>query len=411
MILDSLVSKKLQKILKEEEGNNKEILHLTANENVMSPLSTRFYQTELGSRYDFGPGEMGVTGGETFSCFGAPTLPKIQTILEEAKIKTNKMLHAEYSSLSCLSGLHAMICVLLATTKPGDTVMITRERDGGHFCTHKMLSITGRKFIYAIYDQQTHLLDVEKTAALANKREIKVLYFDTAVNLTPIPLNGLRPKLSKNIIIIYDASHTLGLIMGGEFQAPLLEGADIISANTHKTLPGPHKGLLAFRDQKLGQQVNNIICDSLYSTVHTNSELALAITIIEFAKYGKSYAKQVVKNSNALGSSLEKNSLIVRKLHTCYSQNHQVHVFIDGNNADIVRRFLTNGIAVNTSNALGNHLFLRLGTQEVTKRGMKEKDMEQIAFFIKQIISGKNIKGQVLQFNSNFKKISYCLPL
>ena len=410
MLFNLLTTKKLLQKLEKEEEHDKKLLHLTANENIMSPLATRFHHSVLGTRYDFGRGEQGVTGDETFSYFSAPVLFEIQDIFDKAKYQSNKMLNAQFTTLSCLSGLHAMMCALLATTKPGDTVLIVKECDGGHFCTHKMLHITGRKFIYATYDQNTHFLNIKNTVKDICNSKIKVLYFDVSVNLTPLPIKELRKRLPKDAIIIYDASHTLGLIMGGEFQNPLKEGADIISANTHKTFPGPHKGLLAFRSRELGQRVHEMINDSLYSTVHTNSELALAISIIEFYLYGRSYAKQIIKNSNALGFALEKLGLNVRKTLKHYSYNHQVHIFVDMKNTDIVSNFLKNGISVNTSNALGDRMFLRLGTQEITKRGMKERDMKQIALFIKKIILGKNIRDEVMKFNDRFNKVFYCLP-
>ncbi len=409
-LFDSMFTKKLLRTLEGEEQSNDRLLHLTANENIMSPLATRFYNSPLSTRYDFGRGWNGVIGGETFAYFSATSLPKIQDIFDEAIKRSNKMLHAGFTSFNCLSGLHAMMCALLATTLPGDTVMIVKEQDGGHFCTRKMLQMTGRKFVYATYDQQTHFLDSKKTAETFRASGAKVLYFDVAVNLTPLPLSDLRKLLPKKSIVIYDASHTLGLIMGGEFQAPLREGADIISANTHKTFPGPHKGILAFRDQELGQKVHNMINDSLYSTVHTNSKLALAITVIEFSLYGKSYVKQIIKNSNALGLALERQGLTVRKTGQHYSFNHQVHVFVNMKNTDVVACFLTNGMSVNTSNALGGKLFLRFGTQEITKRGMKEHDMTQLASLIKKILLGKNIKKEVFVFNDRFRKVSYCLP-
>lgn len=105
--------------------------------------------------------------------------------------------------------------------------------------------------------------------------------------MKPHPIRELRKALGPDVIIVYDASHTLGLIMAGKFQSPLEEGADIISANTHKTLPGPHKGLIAFKDRELGEKANALITANLYSTVHTNSLLALAISIIEADKFGK----------------------------------------------------------------------------------------------------------------------------
>ena len=55
---------------------------------------------------------------------------------------------------------------------------------------------------------------------------------------------------------------------------------------------------------------------------------------------------------------------------------------------------------------------IRLGSSEVTRLGMKESEMQQIASFIKQIvIDGKDAKviaDQVTEFRKNFQKTQYC---
>ncbi len=46
------------------------------------------------------------------------------------------------------------------------------------------------------------------------------------------------------IPVLYDAAHVLGLILGGQFQQPFAEGAHLITASTHKTFPGPQRGVI-----------------------------------------------------------------------------------------------------------------------------------------------------------------------
>lgn len=100
-------------------------------------------------------------------------------------------------------------------------------------------------------------------------------------------MREIREALGEDVIIIYDASHTMGLIMGQQFQAPFKEGANVICANTHKTLPGPQKGMMAFRDKELGKKANAIIDGCLYSSPHTASMIALSTTILEIKEFGQ----------------------------------------------------------------------------------------------------------------------------
>lgn len=395
---------KYLKIIEETEKKYSEILHLTANENVLSPSSLRAYQSPLYSRYDMGPGENGVVIHGGFAAKGMPETLELVTSAEEA---AKQMLSANKVVLNCLSGVHAMLSSLLSTTSPGDTVMTVLSKHGGHFATKPIIEASGRKHVYAEYDIERQGFDVEKTAEVFRKSNAKALYLDVSVYLKPHPIKELRKALGEDAIIIYDASHTMGLIMAGEFQSPLTEGADIISANTHKTLPGPHKGMIAFKSSILWEKAKPVITN-LYSTVHTNALLSLSITILEMEKYGKDYAKQIVANSNSLASALEKQGFKVRKADSSnFSYNHQVHMFISMTNQEVVRLFLDNNVSINTSRALGEQLFVRFGTQEITHRGMKENDMQELAQIIKLIIEGIDMKSKVKEFNDRFKDIKY----
>ena len=55
---------------------------------------------------------------------------------------------------------------------------------------------------------------------------------------------------------------------------------------------------------------------------------------------------------------------------------------------------------------------IRLGSSEVTRLGMKEAEMQQIASFIKQIVIDKKdangIANQVTEFRKNYQKTQYC---
>jgi len=55
---------------------------------------------------------------------------------------------------------------------------------------------------------------------------------------------------------------------------------------------------------------------------------------------------------------------------------------------------------------------IRLGTPEVTRLGMKEREMEEIAEFIKRIIvdgeDTKRVAGEVAEFRRGYQQVHYC---
>ncbi len=396
--------------IKADEAKNADFLHLTANEAQMSNTARTFLSSKLNERYYFGGGDE--DGIVDFGHFTALGIKSIENLLEAATVAAKEMLGAAAVNLNVLSGVHAMMCSILATTEPGDTVMTVPLDCGGHFATVGILERIGRKQVYADFDVENLRFDVEKISESVKANHVKAIYLDVSYYLNPHNLSEIRQAVGSDVIIIYDASHTMGLILGKQFQDPFADGADVITANTHKTLPGPHKGMIAFKDKTLADKANAIIDGFLYSTPHMIHLVPLAITLLEMKEFGGEYAKQIISNSNAIAESFVKLGYEVRKANTGrYSEDHQAHVFLStsDNYLTLYKNLVKNNISTNfEGNELANgKWFMRIGTQEVTRRGMKELDMETIATLMDQALKGMNVKDQVLSFNNKFGKIEY----
>ncbi len=396
--------------IREEEKRNHRFLHLTPNESYMSETARTFMSSKLADRYYMGGGEDEMVDLEPFTALGFPGIESLVVAAEDA---VKVMLGATEVNLNCLSGVHAMMCAMLSTTEPGDTVMTVHHDHGGHFATEGIVHRIGRGHLFTpTYNFDSLSFDAEALAKAFKDAGAKALYMDVSYYLNPHNLREIRAALGDEAIIIYDASHTMGLIMGQRFQAPLKEGANVMCANTHKTLPGPQKGMIAFRDSELGQKANQIINDSLYSSPHTASMIALSTTILEMKEFGKDYAKQIIANSNALGEALVKRGRSVRKANTGrYSENHQVHLITEdiGDYRELYRKLFVNSIAVafDHPQILNGGTFIRLGTQEVTRRGMKEPEMDMIVDFLDRSLKDEKIKDEVEAFNDKYRHAHY----
>jgi glycine/serine hydroxymethyltransferase len=394
--------------IKQDEQRNDRLLHLTANEPFMSETVRAALSLRIGERYYFGGGDdEGVVDFQPSTYLG---LGGVQSLVDAATDAAKKMLGAAEINLNCLSGVHAMMCAILATTKPGDVVMTVGLEHGGHFSTKPVLENMGRRHVAAAYNVATLSFDVEETAKRYKYSNAKAFYMDVSFYLNPHNLRAIRSALGDEAIIIYDASHTLGLIMAGQFQAPFDEGANVICANTHKTLPGPQKGIIAFRDEQYGKKANGIINGGLFSSPHTASLVALSLAILEAREFGQEYAKQIINNSNTLGGVLAEHGYTVRKSNTGrYSENHQVHLITEniGEYRFLYRKLFSNSISVNFSNTLGGAMLIRLGTQEITRRGMYEAEMKSIATFIHKSLVGETIQKEVEAFTQRFHQAHY----
>ena len=399
--------KKLLGKIEQEETRNREFLHLTANETQMSETARKFLGSKISERYYMGAGVDGKVDLGPFTAIGLPGVADLVTAAEEA---VKDMLGAKVVNLNCLSGVHAMMCAILSSTEPGDVVMSVHHDHGGHFATKRILERVGRKQIFASYNLETLSFDVEKIRSDFKTSGAKAFYMDVSYYLNPHNLREIRQALGEEAIIIFDASHTMGLIMGQQFQSPLREGANVICANTHKTLPGPQKGMIAFRDKDFGDKANSIINGCLFSSPHTHHLIALATTLLELKEFGQEYAKQVISNSNSLGYQLANRGYSIRKANTGrWSENHQVHLLTEnvGDYKKLYPQLFDNNIAVNFDNLLKGGMFIRIGTQEITRRGMKENEMMEIADLIDCSLQGQKIKERVIKFNSLYKKIYY----
>lgn len=376
--------------LSDDTDKNESFLHLTPNENILSKTARRFYDDQISDRYYFGK----TLNGKNVDLYGFTALgyPNIDILVESAEHVLAKRFSAAGANLSPISGIHAMMCILASATVAGDTVLTLSSRAGGHYATRHILRLFGRIPLDIPYDHENNDIDFSKTAELVKQSQSKAIYLDPAYSLGNTDVAKLRQAVGDDVLIIYDASHTLGLMMGGVYPNPIASGVDIICANTHKTLPGPHKGIIIYKDKRLQTKIDTILKDGMYSSVHTGSLIALAITILEMDVYGERYAKQIVANANSLGKHLESLGLhLIKSTQGVYTGTHQLHLLTKdiGPYVELYERLYDANIAVAFDKPGIFHYgeFIRIGVQEITRRGAKEDDMKCLARMIQNVLT------------------------
>ncbi len=178
----------LQNIKVQEEETGK-FLHLTANENRMSKTAMSFMASPLAERYFFGGGMNKVVDFNPFTVRG---IESIETLVNEAEKALKEMLNAEEVNINVLSGIHAMICSIAASTEPGDLIMTIDPDDGGHFATRTILEKIGRKGIFAKFHQGSMEFDIGEIAKEIKDNKVKALYVDL--------MKGLDQKILSKIL-------------------------------------------------------------------------------------------------------------------------------------------------------------------------------------------------------------------
>ena len=202
--------------------------------------------------------------------------------------------------------------------------------------------------------------------------------------------------------IAYDGSHVLGLIAGGEFQKPLKEGADLLYGSTHKSFFGPQGGLITTDSDEMISSIKKNLTWRIVDNVHWNRVAALGQALLEFKKFGPAYAKQVVKNTQRLGKELKERGVPVMFEDLGFSQSHQL--LLDVGEVEAIYRLSMNDFSVRMekSNLIIDSVS-RIGTSEITRLGVKEKHLGQLADLFADAAKGINVRKRIKEFRDQFE--------
>ncbi len=411
-------SREIVQILRETTRKHnswfKESLPLIASENFTSPLVREALNSDLQNRYAEGlPGKR-YYQGNTY-------VDEIETLCEEL---AREVFRCRFADVRSVSGTVANLAVLMAFAKPGDKMTAVGLSDGGHL-SHAKIGAAGLRGVrthHYPFDKKTMNIDPEGAKRLIREVRPKVALFGQSVYLFPTPLAELRDAFDEvGCVVWYDAAHVLGLIAGGRFQDPLREGVDVVSGSTHKTLPGPQHGLIVsdLRKESFESSLRRGVFPGVTSNHHLHSVAALAVALAEAREFGEAYADQTIRNAKALAQSLHERGLDVLCEPHGFTESHtlvmDVVEFHGG--AKVAKSLEDANIIVNKNllpwdNDPVRPSGIRIGSQEVTRSGMKEKDMADIAELIARIVvkgeAPSSVVDDVKALKRGFTKAHYC---
>ncbi|WP_230415734.1 fluorothreonine transaldolase [Micromonospora tarapacensis] len=404
----------IERLIQQEELESAAVLHLTANETLLSPAAQRVLSTPLSNRYLLEHLEMREDSPSRLNNFLYRGMNRINEIEASATEVCRQLFGAEYAEFRCLSGIHAMQTTFAALSQPGDKIMRISTKDGGHFLTELICRTFGRSSCTYAYRDISEI-DLDRTREVFERERPTLLFLDAMNYLFPFPVRELK-EMCGPVPLVYDASHTLGLIAGDQFQDPLGEGADILQANTHKTMFGPQKGIILGRSRGLMERISYTLSNGLVSSQHTASALALYIALHEMYTHGREYASRVIESARCLATALHDRGVPILQADRGFTRNHMF--FIDsrplGAGPALLERLLRAGIAVNRSVAFEQTDTLRLGVQEVVRRGFTNADLNLVADWFAQVLlhdaDPEPIALAVAELLGQRGSIKYCEP-
>ncbi len=402
----------VERIVQEnDERRLRRAVNLIASENVLSRRARALLPSDFGHRYAEGhPGARYYQGTGSIDII-------------EAKVKDLLRQLFGYRSVEVrtISGTNANEVVFSALVRYGETAVVNCLTGGGHI-SHQLIGGLGkytRNILTWPRTEDGYRIDVGKAKDLLAKEKPRAVVFGKSLILFREPVKELVPLCRElGITVAYDAAHVLGLIAGKRFQDPIAEGADILVGSTHKTFFGPQRGvILSNWEDDRWVRIDKSAFPGALSNHHLNTLPPLLVAVQETISFGREYAGQVIANAKALAAALHGMGFNVACPDLGYTESHQVIVDVRnyGGGGKAAPLLDQNDIICNRNllpwdppKAVNNPSGLRLGVQEMTRVGMKEPEMEEIARLMKGcVIDGRAMKDEVNRFRGRFVDVHY----
>ncbi len=412
-----------------EKYRDEECINLIASEGLKSPATKEIMSLTLDLESRYAEGENDLEGHVKQRYYqGQKYITKIENYSADLM---KKLFGCNWIDLRLISGTHANLATFkgLSLATKNNKMVVAPLRCGAHI-SHDYAglagSVIGLETINHAYDPSELNIDPDKSATIIEATRPSVVTFGGSLFQFPHPVKELA-EVAKGAgaYIVYDAAHVLGLIAGGQFQDPFKDGADFITASTHKTFPGPQGGvvLASSGDERMEnaiEKVQHAIFPLTTSNTHLGRLPALGLVALEMKLYGAELAKQTVKNAQTAGEYLFENGLKVLGKKKGFTKSHQIAVDVrdygggkkvaeslEEANIILNKNLLPNDDQQNRENPSG----IRIGFQDVTRRGFKEGDIKYLCDLILNVIKGKRnpseVKKDTIILRQNFKGIMY----
>jgi glycine hydroxymethyltransferase len=376
-----------------EEWRLKHCLNLLPSENMSSPAVREMLSSDLANRY---------TSPDGFY-MGTRYIDQIQA---ETERLARDLFGAKYADVRPISGHSADMIVLTALANRGDKIMVVGKGNGGY----PGVSEDGYPKIYGLqvlefpFDKRVFNIDAEQAGVAIERERPRVVLFGASLILFPHPVRTLAAVCEHvGARAVYDGSHVLGLIAGGQFQDPLREGAQVLIGSTHKSFFGPQGGIVLSTAYE--EELRGAVHPGIVDNAHWNRIAALHVALQEMKRFGTRYADQVIRNSKALANTLDEHGVKLLGKGKGFTQSHQVIVDVASEEEGyrLARRLEEANIIVDIG--------VRIGTSEETRRGMREGEMNQIAEWIARVWIGnedpRKVGKEVLRLRREFHSLHF----
>jgi glycine hydroxymethyltransferase len=297
------------------------------------------------------------------------------------------VMEARFAEVRPTSATLANLAVYTALARPGDTIAVLPDWAGGHLSHHEVgaAGVRGLRVVGLPYDPDELDVDLQRLPAFLERERPVLVVVGASLMLRPHRLEAIADHVhAGGSYLLYDASHVAGLIAEGRFQAPLREGADVMTFSTYKSFGGPPGGVIVADDAVLMERIAPAVYPGLTANYDIARLLPLGAAAVERGESAGAYADACIANAGALAQSLAAEGLAVLGARHGYTSSHHVGVDVRelGGGTVAVRRLAEVNVLLSEigcpdgSDPSGA---IRIGTQSITRQGFAPADMPAVA--------------------------------
>ena len=376
-----------------EIQREKHQIELIASENIVSKAVLEAQGSVFTNKYAEGyPGKRYYQG-----C--APSDDVETLAIDRAK----QLFNCGFANVQPHSGAQANGAVMLALTKPGDTILGMSLDAGGHLTHGARAAMSGKWFNAIQYGvrREDHLIDFDQVEALA--KEHKPVLIIAGGSAYPRHIDFARFRAIADAVgakLMVDMAHFAGLVAGGAHPTPFGH-AHVVTTTTHKTLRGPRGGMVLTDDEAIAKKINSAVFPGLQGGPLMHVIAAKAVAFGEALRPEfKSYSRAVIDNAQALAARLKERGadVVSGGTDTHLALIDLTPLGVTGKDADeaLERAAITcnkNGIPfdplppVKTSG-------IRVGSPAGTTRGFGTAEFVEIADMIADVLDGLRKNGE-----------------
>ncbi len=396
-------------LIEKEDIRQKTTLEMIPSENHTFPAVREALGSILTDKYAEGyPGKRYYAGLKYYDI--------LETLCQD---RAKKLFKVPYVNVQPYSGSPANQAVYFAVCQPGEKVMGMGLPFGGHLTHGWKVNFSARYYNSVQYgvNEKTHLLDHSNIEKLVKKERPKLIWVGATAYPRIFDWKKFRQIAdSVNAYLVADIAHIAGLVVAGVHPSPV-PYVHIVTTTTHKTLRGPRGGMIMTtkeglkKDPDLANKIDKAVFPGLQGGPHENRVAALAVCLKEAASPNfKKYGQQIVKNAKALAKELVSYNF---NLITGGTDNHLILIDLRNKNIsgkEAQLKLEAAGIIINKNaipfdpNPPFNPSGIRIGTPALTTRGMKEKEMKQVAAWMNEVISSLKSTSKVKKEIESFCK-------